>query len=210
MDTLNTVSSDCLVHVVFEENGKRRWFHHTDRRYDAGSGRWTTTPVVDDDPRGSSPMKLSFAVIAQSRWKDIGIECRFALEPNGPFIDPDLKSDIAVSWPHVDALVTVDADGNLVDSPDASHVYRVRAVRTTEGPKFCLRFENPILQNQSQFSTLAEGPEVAVRRAIDRGYTKLEKPQVNPWLEKRQQEAQRQAQRVANARFANLRPGDRR
>src|SRR6266404_2016452 len=89
--SLNSLSPDRLVHVIIEQNGKRAWFHHTDRRRDDHTGVWYTLPVVDDDPRESKPMTLQMALVCQQRWKDLGIACRFALEPNGEFIDADPK-----------------------------------------------------------------------------------------------------------------------
>jgi hypothetical protein len=155
------------------------------------------------------PITYEFAIVAHRRWRDeLGLNFRLALEPNGELIDENIVSRPAGPWPHEDVLVTVDAGGNLFDSPNATHVYLVRAVRTTEGPMFCLRFETAVLQHQAQFSTIAEGPQVAVERAIARGYHKLEKPRPNPHLQARQREAElRAAQSLRPAQ--HIRPGDR-
>jgi hypothetical protein len=209
MSSLNTLSADRLVHVIIEQNGKRTWFHHTDRRRDDRTGQFHTLPIVDDDPRGSSSMSLAMALVSQRRWRELGIECRLCLEPNGPYIDPDPKATEALPWPHKNALISVDEQGNILDSPDAPCVYLVRAVNTPNGPMFCLRFEAGVLQNQAQFSTLQEGPEIAVRRAIEKGYNRLEKPQPNPYVEIRRREAERRAAEQATRLPNNLRPGDR-
>jgi hypothetical protein len=210
VSSLNSLSSNTLVHLVFEQNGKRFWFNRTDRKYDAATGVWMTIPVIGSEPRESNPVTLEMAVVCQRRWRETGIECRIAKEANGPYIDdPDPKNDQVLARPHKDVFITVDEQGNLFDSLDAPCVYLVRAVNTVNGPMFCLRFENPILQHQAQFSSLEEGPEVAVQRAIGRGYTKFELPKPNPYLEARRQEAQRAGEHATNARFTNLRPGDR-
>jgi hypothetical protein len=208
MSSLNSLSSSKLVHLVFEQNGKRHWFNRTDRRRDASTGQWATIPVVDDDPRGSSPMNFEFAVIAQERWKQLGFNCRFALEPNGPFVDADPKGSGALPWTHDDCWVTVNAAGEPIDDLDSPYVYPITAVHTPAGKQFVLKFQTAVLQNQSQFSSFEEGPDACVRKAFERGYTKLEPPQGNPFLEARRLEAQRQAQRAANARFVRVRPGD--
>ena len=201
MSSLNTLSSNALVHLVFEQNGKRSWFNRTDRTFNAATGVWTTIPVIGSEPSESNPVTLEMAVVCQRRWRELGIGCRIAKETNGPYLDdPDPRTNDVPTSPHRDVFITVDEQGNLFDSLDAPCVYFVRAVNTVNGPMFCLRFENSLLREQAQFSTLREGPEVAIERAIARGYNKIEPPRPNPFLEARRQEAQRQAQRAANAR----------
>jgi hypothetical protein len=208
---MNAVSAGTLVHLIFIDptSHKKSWFVRTDRRQTV-SKVYQTWPLVDDDPRQSKPVTYDFAIVAQRRWREeLNLVFRLSLEPNGKFIDEEIIPPPTGPWPHQDALVTVDAEGNLFDSPDATHVFLVRAVRTPQGPMFCLRFETGILQNQSQYSTIQEGPEGAVRKAIERGFTKIERPRPNPYLESRRREAERQAAQQAGQKIPNLRPGDR-
>jgi len=201
------LSSSTLVHIVFEHDGQRRWFNHTDRKRDDRTGSWYTLPVVGTEAHESKPMTLEMALISQRRWRELGMECRLALEPTGEFIDSDSKIENP-PWEHTNYLVTCDENGLPSESLDAQFVYNIKAVRTVNGRAFVLKFETPILQNQSQFSDFEEGPEMCVRRAFDRGLTKLEPPKPNPHLEARRLETERraaQATRLPN----NLRPGDR-
>lgn len=202
-----TLSSGTLVHVVFEHDGQRRWFNHTDRKRDDRTGAWYTLPVVGTEAHESERMTLEMALVSQRRWKEIGIECRLALEPNGEFIDSDLKIENP-PWEHKNYLVTCDENGLPSESLDAPFAYPIKAVHTVNGRAFVLKFETAILQNQSQFSSFEEGPEMCLRRAFDRGLTKLEPPKPNPHLEARRIEAQRQANQQATS-IPGLRPGDR-
>ena len=212
MNTLNTLSSGTLVHLVFEQNGKRSWFNRTDRKYDQKTGVWSTVPLVGTEPRESVPMRLDWAIVAQKRWREeLGFIFRITLEANqtSPFVDPDPNGAPTSRWQHVNYDVTCDVDGRPSESPDAPYAYKVLAVHSVRGKEFVLKFETPILQNQAQFATLDEGPEAPVWKAYERGYCKIEPPKVNPHLEARRREAARVAAQQVS-RIPNLRPGDRR
>jgi len=203
----DNLAADRLVHVIIEQNGKRTWFNRTDRVQDHKTRRWFTVPVVDPEPSGSKPMRHDLALVAQHRWRDeLNLVVRLALEPNGPYID-ELPTMSLLPWKHQNYLVTVDRDGRPLDSLDAPCVYDVIATHTPSGRMFVLRFNHPDLQNQPVFSTFEEGPEVAVARAFEKGYTKLEPPQPNPYLEARRQEAARQAAEAARPKV-RYRVGD--
>ena len=209
---MNTINKSRMVHLCFlGSKGERYWFVKTDQKFNQTTGQWVTVPIADDDPAKSVPMSFEYAQICVDRWqkRPLNLDVRITLEPGdqADFIDP-AKSDLLIPFPHEDCLVTVDADGNLLDSLDAPCVYRVRAVHTTKGPMFCLRFESPELQAQAQFSSLEEGPEMAVARAIERGYHQWEKPLPNPTLEARRAE-QAAAQARVTKQIYGLRPGSR-
>jgi hypothetical protein len=206
MNTLNTLSADRLVHLIFEQNGQRTFFNRTDRKRDDGTGIWYTIPVVGTEARESNPMTLEMALISQRRWKAIGIECRFVLEPNGPLVDAGPKSEDSLPWPHADVLVTCDEQGNLFDSIDAPCVFLIRAVNTPQGKMFCLRSDHPSLAEPSVFATLEEGPEHCVEKARSLGFR--HKPIVNPYLESRRIEAERRGTRSQRP-VQYIRPGDR-
>jgi hypothetical protein len=208
MPSLTSLSKTTRVHLVFlNPDGSRVFFVRTDQRLNSKKGVYETWPLANTDPHQSRPMALEMAVVAQSRFRALGLTVRMALDPNRDFIDQDTVVTPQGPWPHADVLVTVDEQGNLCDSLDAPCVYLVRAVFTPNGPRFCLRFENGLLQNQPIFVTVAEGPEVAVRIAIERGFTKLEKPLPNPYLERRRQQAERQAAEATRPKF-RIRVGD--
>jgi hypothetical protein len=201
-----------LVHVVFvNPDGKKMWFVKTDRRIDPKSGQAFTLPVIDDDPHNSVPMTFEYADVSKRLWSNppfnLNVRLALAAGPTAEFIDTGDEPSPTGSWEHRDHFVHCDETGALVDSLDSSHVFLVRAVHTPEGKMFCLRADQPSLTHPSVFSTLAEGPRFCVEKCFALGFSHT--PQVNPHLEARRQEAQRQAQRAANARYANVRPGDR-
>jgi hypothetical protein len=203
----NTIPADRLVHVIVEQGGRRTFFHHTDRLQDDKSKRWFTVPVVDDDPAGSHPVRFDIALVCKQRWRDeLGLTVRLALEQSGPYIDQAPGMNM-LSWEHRNYLVSVDRDGKPFDSFDAPCVYKVIATLTPSGKMFCLRFNHASLRNQAVYATLEEGPETCVARAFEKGFTKLEPPQVNPYLEVRRQEAELRAADHAQ-RIPGLRPGD--
>jgi hypothetical protein len=207
MSIPNAVAADRLVHVIVEQGGRRTFFHHTERVQDDKTKQWFTVPVVDDDPAGSKPMRFDIALVCKRRWTDeLGLAVRLALDTTGPYID-EYPGMNMLPWEHRDYLVSVDRDGKPFDSFDAPCVYRVIATHTPSGKMFCLRFNHANLQNQAVYATLEEGPETCVARAFERGFTKLEPPQVNPYLEVRRQEAARQEAEQAK-RIPGLRPGD--
>ena len=197
------------VHLCFLNSYKQRsWFVKTDRRFDRKTGQSTTWPFVSDDPHDSVSITYEYAEISRRLWRDepFNLNVRIALEPNqsAEFVDPDPKVD-SLPWEHEDYFITTDETGQPSDSVDAPFGYNVKAVHTVNGAMFCLRFETPILQNQSQFSTFQEGPTVAVLRALERGFCKVERPKPNPHIEAKRREAERQTQQ---ARVPRLRPGD--
>lgn len=208
MSSLNTLSSSTPVHLVFEQNGKRSWFNRTDRTYDKKTGAWVTIPVIGTEPQESNSMTLEMAVICQRRWRELGIECRIAKETNGTYIDEGTVSPSSALWEFRDYLVTCTPEGEPLDGLDAPYCLMVRAVNTPNGRQFCLRALNPSLRQPSVFSSFEEGPEHCVAKAWDLGYRGY--PVVaNPEIERRRVDAEIKAQRAANARFANIRPGDR-
>ena len=202
-----------MVHVVFlNPNGSRSYFVKTDRRFDRSTGQSTTWPLVDTDPRNSVSMTYELAQISKRLWSNhpFNLNVRLALEagPKVEFIDESSAMPSSVPWEFRDYLITCTVEGQPLDGLDAPYCLQVRAVTTPQGRQFCLRAENPNLNQPSVFSTFEEGPEHCVAKAWDlgfRGYPVV----VNPMIEQKRQESARQAQQAANARFANVRPGDR-
>jgi hypothetical protein len=202
-----------LIHVVFiAPDGSRSYFVRTDRRFDSKTGQSVTWPLVDTEPRNSVSMIYEFAEVSKKLWSGppFNLTVRLALEagPNADFVDEGNGSPSSVPWQFKDYLVTCTAEGEPLDSLDAPYCLKVRAVNTPDGRKFVLRAENPSLTQPSVFSTFDEGPEYCVAKAWDLGYRNY--PVIaNPQIEQRRQEAERQAQREASARFGTIRPGDR-
>jgi hypothetical protein len=205
MNTLNSLSSNALVHLIFKyPDGKRVWFCRTDRKRDDQTGQWHTFPIADDDASQSKSMTFEIGLICQRRWRDeLGQHWRMALEPYGNFVDEQSSGEVS-QWQHIDYFIMTD------EVSDTG--FLIRAVHTPQGKQFCLKFEHPDLQQQSIFVPFEAGPEACITKAREMHFLDLEPPKPNPLRAEREAEAQRQAQRQAqrdsNTRFGRLRPGD--
>jgi len=210
----NSIALGRPVHLVYVDpkTGQKGWYVRTETRQNPTTKVWEPWPLIDDDPSQSTPLLYEYAVIACRRWRnELNLNFHIALDasPLAEFVDPDPAAPTAPPWIHADCWVTVTEAGEPIDDLDSPWVYEIKAVHTPEhGRAFVLKFGLGVLQNQSQFASFDEGPEACVQKAFARGFTKIEKPKPNPSLEARRQEAQRQAQQLANASRGRFRPGD--
>jgi hypothetical protein len=189
------------VHIVYvQPSGERIWQSRIDRKQDPITKTISVIPLFDDDPHQSHPLPLETALICKRRWLDeLKLNCRLALHQHGEFIDDEPETKVAPVWEHRDFFILTDEINETG--------YLVRAVCTPEGKMFCLKFQNPLLENQSVLTRLEDGPEGPIRKARELHFLDIELPQVSPFKAQHEAAAREAAEQQHIQINGRVRPG---